>query len=257
MSSGLEDSEFYSVSVDSTGNVYEAGYQDGTGSYNYGNNVTAAGISSASNLVLVKYNSSGTAQWARTVSTGSSSGGSDFSSVFVDPGGNVYAVGSQYGTGTTYTYGNNVTAAGTAPYNSVLVKYSNAGTAQWARTIISGSSHNEFYSVSADSAGNIFVVGYQLGIETNTYGTGVTATGTSSLYNMVLVKYNSTGTAQWARTIISGSDHHMFFSVTADSVGNVYAAGYQYGSGTYTYGTGVTATGTSVDDNVILVKYAQ
>jgi hypothetical protein len=100
--------------------VYAAGYQNGTGGYTYGAGVTAAGTASDSNVVLVKYNAEGTAQWARTVSAGSSE--SSFTSAVVDGHGNVYAAGVQSGTG-GYTYGAGVTAAGTASSNVVLVKY--------------------------------------------------------------------------------------------------------------------------------------
>ena len=55
----------------SDGSVYAAGCIDGTGTYNFGNSVTAAGTYSGYNIVLVKYNSSGVAQWARTVTAGS------------------------------------------------------------------------------------------------------------------------------------------------------------------------------------------
>ena len=60
--------------------------------------------------------------------------------------------------------------------------------------------------------------------------------------------------AQWARTVSAGSGDSKFNSVAVDSSGNVYAAGYQYGSETYTYGPGVSAAGTG-KYNVVLVKY--
>jgi hypothetical protein len=61
------------------------------------------------------------AQWARTVSTGTSS--SYFSSVAVDGSGNVYAAGRIGGMG-SYNFGGSVRAAGTySGANVVLVKY--------------------------------------------------------------------------------------------------------------------------------------
>jgi hypothetical protein len=71
----------------------------------------------------------------------------------------------------------------------------------------------------------------------------------------VLVKYDSNGTALWARTVSSGNDSSAFRSVAVDSSGNVYAAGCQYYDYTYTYGTGVSAKGTAKYENVVLVKY--
>ena len=94
----------------SDGSVYAAGYITGTGTYNFGNSVTATGTFTGSNIVLVKYNSSGVAQWAQTVTAGSNELG--FNSVSVASDGSVYAAGYIYGTG-TYNFGNSVTATGT------------------------------------------------------------------------------------------------------------------------------------------------
>jgi hypothetical protein len=69
------------------------------------------------------------------------------------------------------------------------------------------------------------------------------------------VKYDSSGTAQWAWSVSSGSDDSGFGSVAVDGSGNVYAAGGIYGTGTYTFGTGVSAQGTGSGYNVVLVKY--
>jgi outer membrane protein assembly factor BamB len=252
VSAGSGASYFNAVAVDSSGNVYAAGYQWGTGSYTYGTGVTAKGTYSVGNVVLVKYNSSGTAQWARTVSAGS--GYSHFKAVAVDSSG-VYAAGYQEGTG-SYTYGTGVTAKGTSSSNNVvLVKYNSSGTAQWAQTVSAGGSFSEFNAVAVDSSGNVYAAGSQNGRGSYTYGTGVTAQGTYSNDNVVLVKYNSSGDAQWAQTVSAGSSSSYFYAVVVDSSGNVYAAGSQNGSGSYTYGTGVTAKGTSTSNNVVLVRY--
>jgi altronate dehydratase len=263
VSTGNDDSFFSSVAVDSSGNIYTAGYQKGTGVYTYGTGVTARGSSTNGNVVLVKYNSGGTAQWAKTVSTGDDQ--SLFTSVAVDASGNIYTAGYQKGTG-VYTYGTGVTAQGSAYNNNVdsssgsnvvLVKYDSSGTAQWARTVSTGNDPSRFSSVAVDSSGNIYAAGSQRGTGVYTYGTGVTARGYSTYANVVLVKYNSGGTAQWAKTVVStGNDVSSFSSVAVDSSGNIYAAGSQGGTGVYTYGTGVTAQGSSTNiNNVVLVKY--
>jgi hypothetical protein len=260
VSSGSSNSWFYDVTVDSSGNVYAAGFQYGSGTYTYGAGVSAqGGAPRLANGVLVKYNSSGTAQWARTVSAGSN--GSGFTAVAVDSSGNVYAAGTQDGTG-TYTYGAGVSAQGTNSYsgvnagNVVLVKYNSSGTAQWARTVSAGSNGSYFFAVTVDSSGIVYAAGEQDGTGNYTYGDGVSAQGTSSRQNVVLVKYNSSGTAQWAQTISAGSNGSFFLGVAVDSSGNVYAAGDQDGTGTYTYGDGVSAQGIS-NQNVVLVKYKQ
>ncbi len=254
VSSGSNNSEFSSVAVDPSGNVYAAGYQSGAGTYAYGSGIEATATSSSNNPVLVKYNDSGTVQWARTVSSGSLI--SVFSSVAVDDSGDLYATGLQYGTG-TYTYGPGVTATGVSENgNPVLVKYNASGTALWARTgTVSTGSSSAFSSVAVDAFGDLYAVGAQSGDGTYTYGPGVTAAAPFFGSNVVLVKYSSSGTAQWARTVSSGSKISTFSSVAVDASGNIHVAGYQSGTGTYTYGSGVTAEGTYVGANVVFVKY--
>jgi hypothetical protein len=263
VSTGNDDSQFSAVAVDSSGNVYAAGSQSGTGTYNYGNGVTAAGKYSGGNVLLVKYDSDGTAQWARTVNAGSNH--SVFHAVAVDSSGNVYAAGGQMGMG-TYNYGNNITAQGfySYSYHVLLVKYNSSGTAQWARSVDTGSTgdynQSSFYAVAVDSSGNVYAAGSHEGTGSYNYGNGVTASGTyssdpSGPDNVILVKYNSSGTAQWARSVSAGNGRSTFYAMTVDSFGNVYAAGRQSGTSTYNYGDGVTATGTQSEENVILTKY--
>jgi uncharacterized repeat protein (TIGR02543 family) len=253
VTAGTDTSEFNSVAVDSSGNIYAAGYQRGTGSYTYGEGVSVAGSYSGYNVVLVKYDSSGTALWAKSVTAGAS--WSLFYSVAVDSSGNVYAAGHQGGTG-SFTYGEGVSVAGSySGSNVVLVKYDSSGTALWAKSVTAGNDYSRFYSVAVDSSGNVYAAGYQDGRGSFTYGEGVSVAGTYWNNNVVLVKYNSSGNALWARSVTAGNDRSEFNSVAVDSSGNVYAAGYQDDTGSYTYGEGVSVAGTYWSNNVVLVKY--
>jgi hypothetical protein len=149
----------------------------------------------------VKYDSSGAAQWARTVGKGSAD--SNFGSLAVDTGGNVYAAGSIIDMG-TFTFGQGVTAAGVySDSNAVVVKYDSSGTAQWARTVSAGSNYSSFSSLAVDAGGNVYAAGSIIGMGTFTFGQGVTAAGTYGGSNAVVVKYDSSGAAQWARVAIA------------------------------------------------------
>lgn len=278
VTAGASDSRFNSVVVDSSGNIRVAGEIDGTGTYDFGNGVTATGIATSAglintpgNAVLATYDSSGTAQWAQTVTQGSPE--SSFSSVAVDSEGNAYAAGSIAGTG-TYGFGNGVTITGTAVNgpiggqavgNIALVKYDSSGIAQWARTMTAGSSGSGFSSVAVDRSGNAYAAG-SIGEGTYDFGNGVTAAGTTkggdftgtagSLY-VVLVKYDSAGTAQWARTVTPGGSNSYLNSVAVDSSGNAYVAGGVHSTGIYDFGNGATISTDANDSGyyVALVKY--
>ena len=262
---GSEQSSFSSVSVASDGSVvYAAGNIYGTGDYNFGNSVIK-GPSNGYNVVLVKYSSSGTAQWAQTVTAISVTGiidESSFSGVSVASDGSVYAAGYIAGnsTSTTFTFGTGVTATGTySAGNIVLVKYDSFGVAQWAQSVTAGTADSGSFFTSVSTAatdGSVFAAGYIQGNGTYNFGNSVFAAGTSTGgINIVLVKYSSSGAAQWAQTVTAGSDSSIFFGVSAASDGSAYAAGYIGGSGASNFGNGVTATGKYLGENMVLVKY--
>ena len=192
--------------------------------------------------------------WAKSLSVATSS--SRFNALANDVLGNVYAVGVQFGT-SNFSYGNGVYAQGTASANPILIKYDSNGTALWARTINTGSNDSRFTSVAIDISGNIYAAGFQQGSGIYTYGDGVIAQGSSSNYeNAVLVKYDSNGTALWARTVSTGNYNSEFNDVAIDIFGNIYVAGWQLSGGVYTYGNGVAVQGNGVAISIgVLVKY--
>ncbi len=248
--------EFAEVAVDSSGNVYAAGYI-GVGEWKFGEGVTAVGSSGGYNVVLVKYDAEGTALWARTV-TGTVYA-SAFWSVAVDGSGNVYACGSIRGTN-PFDFGG-VTATGSSSVNPVVVKYSSSGTAQWARTVLGAAAPtiydpSEFYAVKTDRAGNVYAVGDMNGTGPYDFGDGITATGSSLDNNPVVVKYTSSGAAQWARTATGSANRAEFYAVGVDASGTVYAGGQVSGTGEAVFGDGVTVTGTSIGYNMLLVAYS-
>jgi hypothetical protein len=253
VTAGNNISYFNGVSVAPDGSVYAAGYINGTGTYNFGNSVTAAGVNVYWNIILVKYNSSGVAQWARSVTAGSRY--SRFDGVSVASDGSVYAGGRILGT-SSYDFGNSVTAAGAnVDWNVILVKYNSSGVAQWARSVISGGSDSFFLSVSAAPDGSVYAAGFTDRPTTYDFGNNVTVTSTYNGNNIVLVKYNSSGVAQWARNATAANDFSYFNSVSVASDGSVYAAGYINGTGTYNFGNSVTVTGPYTGSNILLVKY--
>ena len=138
------------------------------------------------------------------------------------------------------------------------MKFDASGNAQWAQTASAAADYSQFKSLATDSAGNVYAAGYQNGSGLFTYASGVNAQGTSSGNNSIVVKFDASGKALFAKTLTAGTDASSFSAVAADASDAVYAGGSQNGIGTYGYGSGAEANGTySSGANAVIVKYVQ
>ena len=155
-------------------------------------------------LLLAKFNSSGTVQWQKTL------GGSKFDegySVAVAPDGAVYVCG-------------HTQSAGAGSVDMLLIKFNSSGTVQWQKTL-GGSKFDEGYSVAVAPDGAVYVCGH-----TQSAGAGSV--------DMLLIKFNSSGTVQWQKTL-GGSKEEWGFSVAVAPDGYVYACGLTTSAGAGNY----------------------
>jgi hypothetical protein len=154
--------------------------------------------------ILVKLDPSGNILWQREVNDLSY----EYStSTAVSPTGDVYIVGGTY-------------SQGAGSDDAFVVKFNSSGTQQWQR-VIGNVYSNSGYGVGVDSTGNVYVVGE---INTAVFGD----------HDAFVVKFNSSGTLQWQRTV-SGANGEGGFGVAFDSSDNVYLVGDtdSQGSGDY------------------------
>ncbi|MBA7519506.1 hypothetical protein ES705_11585 [subsurface metagenome] len=178
---GADDDRAYALTLDSSNNIFLAGYSD-------------SGAMGGDNLILIKYDYTGTFKWKKEWDATWPIGISDDHgrAVAVDSNNNIYVAGHTH-------------KQIDGPYDICLVKYNRYGSLQWERTW--GYGGNDYaYGMIIDSSDNIYITGQTGG-------------------NMLLIKYNSQGTQQWNKTW-GGAYSQAAYSITMDLLGNIYLAGY-------------------------------
>jgi hypothetical protein len=184
------------IAADTLGNVFVAGNTSGS--------LFEPNGSGSGDAFIAMYNSAGTLQWSDQL-TGSSS--DTINGIVADNAGNVYAVGW-----TTGSLG----AANAGGVDAFLIKYNSSGSIVWTRQI--GSASQDYGdAIAFDGSGNIYIAGGTTGNLGGTAGAGG--------WDGFVAKYNTSGVHQWTEKVGTHRDEY-FRGIAADSLGNVFAAGY-------------------------------
>lgn len=272
--SGNSDDLINGIATDTSGNVYVTGSYTTATFTAYSSNGVAFGTTLANaggqDIFVVKYDSAGTVQWlARVASTSTSEQGNG---IAADASGNVYIAAQYIGTVTAYNSDGLASALPTlssaGSSDGLLVKYNSSGTAQWMARVVSSTLADTATSVAVDSGGSVYVAGAfvssasvcNAGNGTSVFGTLVDIGGAGNTsINTYLVKYNSSGTAQWATKAIDGTGNSgSYFFVKVDSSGNVYVVGGSAADNIVCYSADGTAFGSGWFNSAtpgVLIKY--
>ena len=177
---GQDDAQ--GIAIDSSGNIIVIGYAVSSGQ---------------ADIVIAKYNSSGTNIWIKYIG---GTGYEEGSGVVTDSSDNIYITGYN-------------------PTNSrdiLIAKFDSSGNLQWQK-ILGGSARDLGRGIAIDSSSNVYVCG-----ETQSVGQGSK--------EMVISKYNSSGTFQWQRNL-GGSGVDVAYGIAVDSSNNVYFTGLTNSAG--------------------------
>ena len=196
---GDYSAKYTCITKDKSDNIYAAGY--------------TVNISNNRDYLVVKMNPNGDTLWTRTFN-GSDNSDDEITAIAIDKNENVCATGFANGNGT----GNDI----------LTVKLNSNGDTLWTRVYNYTNEDDEGNSIAVDTAGNIFV-------------TGQSDSDPSSNNNddYITIKYNASGTQQWATRYGSTSTDRAVKIVT-DLIGNCYITG---------------RSNNGIDDNFVTIKY--
>lgn len=258
-------SMFEDVTVGRDNSIYVVGNFSHSGSIesiNFGKQIVTGGYNgyNSSNALIIKYNDSGEVDWARSTAAGTSNT-TRFFGVATNNNGNIYAVGQIYGNSKDFVFFDDKSVRGgysgfDQNYNPLIVEYNSAGKVAWVKSSDIGSSVNShFSSVTTDKNGNPYAVGSGSDRKPGliAFDGQVINGGYNKGFNYVIVRYDTSGKAQWAQSSVEKIPiSFQFKDVTSDNKGNIYAVGY--GTGSFTFGDQILDLG-STSYNTAIVKY--
>lgn len=176
------------IAVDASGNVYVTGYSDGD----------ASPVFRQDDYVTIKYNSSGTEEWATRYD-----GPGNFhdipNAIALDENNNVYVTGGSSGSGTRYDY--------------ATIKYNSAGVQQWVETYNGPANYDDTANnIAVDNSGNVYVTGSSDG-------------ASSDNEDFATIKYNTAGSQQWLARYDGGGGGDDAYAMSMDGNGSLYVTG--------------------------------
>lgn len=175
------------------------------------NNPVITGSSQGFLLILtptdyatIKYDQAGNQQWVRRYD-GTGNNTDHAYAIVVDNADNVIVTGESMGSSSNYDY--------------ATVKYNSAGTQQWARRYNGpGNDEDHAYAIVVDNSDNAIVTG--------------DSKGSGSEYDYATVKYDPSGTQQWAgRYNGPGNNEDHAYAIVVDNSDNTIVTGESMGSG--------------------------
>ena len=188
------------IAVDSSGNIYISGYTKG----DFDND----SITANPDIILLKYNSSGTKLWHKQIGTSFDDRGNG---IAIDSSNNIYITG--------YSNGHYDNHTNTGNSDIFISKYNSTGNKLWSKLF--GSNLDDVGNeLALDSLSNIYITGYSKGNLDNK-----TNSGNSDIF---ISKYNSDGSNQKTELLGTSSDDKAY-SVQLDSNNQIYITGYTNG----------------------------
>lgn len=193
------------------------------------------------NILILKIDSGGNPLW---IFSPMGTGGDYATGIKTDYAGNVFVTGVMEGD--SLKFGKQVIKHKQSA-DVFVAKLNKDGQPMWARS--AGKEEFEMSNgIAVDNNGSCYVTGY---FGSKTIGFSGINLSNSYGYDMFIVKYDSTGKAQWAKTALS-DDYEKVFGIATDRKGNSYVCGI-YTASSLKFG-GITIPYSNA--GVFIVKYS-
>lgn len=209
-SGGFASDDIIIAKYDSNGSILwnksigTSNWEQGRGIKVFGSYVYITGTDNDKFFTAQLNASTGAINWMKTITVGENC---TYNDIDVDSSGNVYSVG----TGAQIPAGTN--------YQAIVTKFNSSGTPQFFKYLGTAAAQlpDEFQKCKIDSSDNLYAVGYW---------------NNGTVYQLLLAKYNFSGTLLWQKSLAIGSSDVTYgFGVATDSSNNVYTCSMLYSGG--------------------------
>jgi hypothetical protein len=253
---GPNDDQGFDIGFDSTGNVYLAGYFEGSATFQaaLGSGKTVTG--SEHTIFLAKYSSVGALDWVETGANGGGTANNGYGVAVDAAAGSIYVTGLTEGGGVTFSSSDGSAhsiSAVTGSWHMFITKYDTNGKFQWGQQNAAGG-NSVAHKCAVDSQHNVYITGWMEGNTTffSNNGNNITIPGFSSGGTNIdfpddayIVKYDASGNAKWANHV--GGNKGIATDIATSSDGRVSITGFVGNdTGTDTIATS-QAPGQSID----------
>ncbi len=218
---GTEHDWGSSITTDKNGNVYITGQFNGQVDFDPSNAVSILNSNGKSDIFILKLDSTGDMVWVK--SFGSTMHDGAFS-VATDPSGNVFITGTYADTVDFDPISGGHVIISNGDFDIFILKLSSLGNVTWVKSM-GGNDRDDGKNVIADSAGNVYTVGYFDGNVDFDPGVGSHNLISKGYRDFFIQKLDANGDLLWANSyggklIDFGEYAHI------DDKGNVYITGY-------------------------------
>ncbi len=213
---GTSDDRGSGVAVDVSHQGYITGFFESTNFTIGGVTLTNYAPNENSSLFVAKLDAMGNLLWAQSPRSSSSASGSR---IVVDSAGNSYVAGTF--TGTNYFGSTNLVSRGYS--DALLLKYDPDGNLLWAQQA-GGEYVDSAAGLALDAADNLYLLANIRSTNAGFGGYFFSVKGTNTCQNLVVAKYNPSGSVVWAK-LYGGTDVDSATGIAIGPNTNCYLTG--------------------------------